>query len=574
MNRFIKKIDEAPLGFIGIGVMGLIFLFYAWLGEDCVFEVHDQLDETICAYVFMARHLFEGLDIYPEMMGGITPGGNFPSAVLFVPLYRIFPVFWAFLIQYFLVSITAFGGMYGLLKKVTNSSGVALVVGIIYALLPIKPVYGLSVAGVPLLILCFLQLYKKEHKLLSILGILYFALTTHLVLIGYVVLTYLVIFAGYNLCRKKGNIRIDIWFYAGIAILLIAYCVVNYEMFIQFFGSSSDFVSHREEFVNNTENISVWQNMLNMFLYGESHYAPSYHFRMLPICAVVTLMQGIRYKKLTDSGKKIWKMVVFGWVLILINIVMYGLFTSEFIMAWKNEQTGFFRYFRIDRYYLALPSLWWLHIGLCLTLVWKEFVKWFDWIKLLILIILVIPTLMLLKTDLVLYDNVNGYNHNSAFTGKPTWQEYYMQDVLVQVDEYIGRDKSQYRVGHVGLSPAPSLVYGFYTIDGYSNNYSLEYKHSFREIIADELDKSPGTKGYFDGWGSRCYLFSAESGSILKSADFKYQNLEYDIEAMKELGCEYIFASGEITGNTEGLVYEGTFDTEESIYEIWLYRIK
>lgn len=574
INRFLKKIDELPLSFLGAGIIVLIFAFYAWLGERCVFEVHDQLDETICSYVFMARHLFEGTDIYPEMMNGISPSGIFPSAILFVPLYRVLPTFWAFLLQYFIITLTAFGGMYGLLKKVTKSSGIALIVGMIFSMLPFMPVYGLSVMGVPMLALCYLQLYRRRHRVLSFLGILYFALSTHLVLIGYVVLTYLAIYACFILWKKKGNFQQDIWFYAGVAVLLLAYCLVNYEMFTQLFWGSSGFVSHREEFINHPEGIQVWQNIRNVFVYGEQSYAPSYHRAMILVCAVITLLQGGRYKKLSESGKGLWKLAVSGWVVVLINALLYGFLSSVLVMNWRNEQTGFFRYFQANRYYMAYPTLWWILIGICLALVWKELPQIWEWVKLAVLVVLLVPTLLMLKPDLVLYDNVNGYHHGSAYTGKLTWQEYYMQDVLKQVDAYIGKDKASYRIGHVGLSPAPSLVYGFYTIDGYSNNYSLEYKHAFRKIIEKELDKSQTLQTYFDTWGSRCYLFSAEGDNALKGTGFVYENLEYNVEQLKQLGCEYIFSASEIAGKTKGLIYEGTFDTPESVYEIWLYRIE
>ena len=231
VNKLIRKIDELPLWIVGGALISVIFAFYAWLGEGCVFDTHDQLDETICSYVFMARHMFEGAEVYPEMMNGIAPGGIFPSAILFVLLYRIFPLFWAFLLQYFIISMTAFGGMYGVMRKVTGSSGIAVVVGLIFSLLPIRPVYGLVVAGVPLLILCYVNLYRREQRVLSLFGILYFALSTHLVLIGYVVLTYLAFFVCCNLWKRKGNIKQDIWFYIGCAVLLFAYCAVNYELF-------------------------------------------------------------------------------------------------------------------------------------------------------------------------------------------------------------------------------------------------------------------------------------------------------------------------------------------------------
>ena len=168
-NECIRKIDNAPLWIIGLMVVMVSFLPYILMGEGSVFSIHDQLDETICSYVLNARHLFEGTDVLPEMMGGIPASGLQPSAVLFVPLYRMFPLFTAFLLQYFVVSVSAFGGMYELLKKITGSSGIAMTVGVLFSLLPFKPVYGLSVVGVPLLCLCFVCLYEQRRIWLSIL---------------------------------------------------------------------------------------------------------------------------------------------------------------------------------------------------------------------------------------------------------------------------------------------------------------------------------------------------------------------------------------------------------------------
>lgn len=41
----------------------------------------------------------------------------------------------------------------------------------------------------------------------------------------------------------------------------------------------------------------------------------------------------------------------------------------------------------------------------------------------------------------------------------------------------------------VGIYPAAAAYNGFHCLDGYSNNYPLEYKHAFRQIMEGELDK-------------------------------------------------------------------------------------
>ena len=162
-----------------------------------------------------------------------------------------------------------------------------------------------------------------------------------------------------------------------------------------------------------------------------------------------------------------------------------------------------------------------------------------------------------------------------------SWADYFAEDLMREIDaaiyEKTGLTKEQYRVASLGMCPAPALEAGFYCIDGYSNNYSLEYKHEFREIIEKELEKCPEMQVYFDTWGSRCYLFTSESRNYYyrsKYDSFRYEDLELNTEKMREMGCKYLFSAAEIEKeNAERLGIElfDAFETEESYYRIWVY---
>lgn len=576
LNIWIKKIDGYNLWYLGIPFLILLFVPILVLGEGSVFSIHDQLDETLFTYVITAGHLFSGESFFPEMLGGIPAGGVQPAAVLFVPLYRFLPVFTAFILQYGFVCVSAFYGMYLLVRRVTGSSGLSFVAGALFAMLPYQPVYGLSIVGVPLLLYCFINLYNRKHIGLSLAGIIYFGLTTHLVLIGYVALTYLAVGGIVLLIKHRGFKKQDMWYYVGACILFVIYCAVNFNMFLQLIVGTGDFVSHREEILNNTENIHTWSNMKAFFLSGGQHVETCQQYMMLPML-LITVLQGIRYRKLSQKGKNLYKLLLLLWGIAVLTAAVAGISVSGPVMAWKNRQQGFFHYFQMDRYYWVYAALWMFAFMVSLSLIWLEFPKVQPIWKMLLLAILVLPTANLIKVRSVLYENVNQYNNGSAITGYQTWEDFYMKDVLAQVDDHIGRDKSEYRVASLGICPAPALMYGFYTIDGYSNNYSLEYKHEFREIIEKELEKLDDNRVYFDTWGSRCYLFASESGRnwfIQKKQNFRYEDLELNTEKMAELGCEYLFSAAQIVNAEEiGLHLEGRFDTEESLYEIWLYRI-
>lgn len=130
----------------------------------------------------------------------------------------------------------------------------------------------------------------------------------------------------------------------------------------------------------------------------------------------------------------------------------------------------------------------------------------------------------------------------------------------------------------MGIDPAAALYHGFYCIDGYSNNYDLEYKHKFRKIIAPELERNDWLKGYFDDWGNRCYLFFSEiPGYFNVEKDTCWvNNLQLDTQALKEMGCEYIFSALYIVNSKElnlQWMDEITFDTEGSYYQVFIYKV-
>jgi hypothetical protein len=94
-----------------------------------------------------------------------------------------------------------------------------------------------------------------------------------------------------------------------------------------------------------------------------------------------------------------------------------------------------------------------------------------------------------------------GFCTYAQYTTPELWQQ-----VLRQIPEPLGA----VRVGSVGLSPGIALLYGLNTVDGYWNVIPLEYKRRFRNVIAGELARDSSLCRYYDDWGSRMYLFSAD----------------------------------------------------------------
>lgn len=251
------------------------------------------------------------------------------------------------------------------------------------------------------------------------------------------------------------------------------------------------------------------------------------------------------------------------------------------VVDFKNSVTGFLHYFQTHRFYWLYPADWYLEFALAAAVLWRTKVPHTDSRmlpgKLVILAVCLLPTLQLLKVNSGMYLNVNQINNGSGITGYISWESWFSEDLMQEIDDAIGRDKSTYRVAHLGVSPAPALMHGFYTVDGYSNNYPLEYKHRFREVIAPEIEKNEEVRVYFDTWGNRCYLFNSITGNYMrlqKGNTLVYEGLEFDMEALRELGCEYLFSGAEIgDADRMGMELVGYFETEDSYWGIWVYRL-
>ncbi len=120
---------------------------------------------------------------------------------------------------------------------------------------------------------------------------------------------------------------------------------------------------------------------------------------------------------------------------------------------------------------------------------------------------------------------------------------------------------------------------GFWTINGLGNNYSLDYKHRFRKIIAKELEKDEWIHNYFDRAGSRCFLYCHELGKQCLCTKHhpirRVEHLEIDTVALRQIGAEYILSAVDIVNyKSLGLKLERVFERDDSPWQIYLYSIE
>lgn len=568
----------------GLTAVMLSFLPYLVLGTDAVVPYHDQLDGEVLAYLFQAKYLFSGENLIPEFLGGAAKTALTPPAPLAVLLFCFLKPFAAYLGMQFLGQLVAYIGMYFLAGRVTDKPLIAAVCALLFAYLPFRPVYGLSQFGMPLLFLCICNLYQRRRVLLSMAGIALYAASSSFVLCGFGIL----LVWGVAICVLlfKKQLREKRFFLAGFGVLFLVYLLENAALFLQLMGIGAGYTSHKAEYalVSGPFFSSLWSNILH-----NCQYAEDYHVGILCISVLTLSLLLLWRKKLGEEGKKRRNRILFLLGGILALCLIGALWQTEPAVNLRSGM-GSPGAFQLDRLLWMAPVFWYLLLCHVLDF-WAHreerteggsAVRGNKAVRILAAICL---CAVLGVTGLqALYGSLVKPNVAVLAGQKPaiSWSDYYADGVMEQAADYIldtaGLKQEEYRVASLGIDPAAALYHGFYTVDGYSNNYALEYKHRFREVIAPELARSDYLTDYYDGWGNRCYLFSAEAPGYytIQKGSFWYQELKIDTEKLAALSCRYILSAAYIVNSKElGLVLltEKPFETDSSYYRIFLYEI-
>ena len=134
-----------------------------------------------------------------------------------------------------------------------------------------------------------------------------------------------------------------------------------------------------------------------------------------------------------------------------------------------------------------------------------------------------------------------------------TFSGYYLPDEYKKIKQIV-KDKA---VISIGLDPSAAHMANITTIDGYFNMYPLDYKHSFRKVIIDQLNTNIVFKNYYDNWGSRLYTFVENP-----------QNILVNFNEAKKLGATYVISKYIIKSPELTIVCENCTRSNISLYQI------
>ncbi len=551
-----KKLITAALLVILLYLSPLLLL-----GQNAHVVILDNLDGAVASLKVLAEsgQVFGNMQsTVPAMMNGLPRNVFGTEFNLQVFLYWAFSPFTAYVINLILIHLLAFAGMYLLLRRHflprPEDQAIAIGVALLFALLPFWPYGGLSVAGQPLALYAFMNIRAKTNSLKDWIILALIPFYSSLV---FSFAFFLCLMGIWWLYESLVNKKFDLRFLAAIFFMGLVFLGVEYRLVYASFIDAG-FVSIRSEFPlsRNLDFAAALRTAKANFLYGQFHVPSLHQYFILPAALLALIMP--RFKK---ASRRL--LVILLGIAALISL-WYGFWFYDGWIPIK-QQAGFLREFNFSRFHWLHPLLWYLILALALKMI-------ADNGKLGKILAI---SLILLQGGYLFYNNEEIVQRKA---GEPTYQAFYAEDMFRDIKNYIGEDQRDYRVVSIGIHPSISLYNGFHTLDGYSSNYDLAYKHEFRKIMAQELHKSPFYEHYFDTLGgSRCYIFVEKlcyNSMMYKDKNIVIENLDIDTDQLKAMGGKYIFSALEISNSEEQhLELLKVFDNDQSAWKIYLYKV-
>lgn len=541
---------------IGVIVLFVIMSPYVFLGEDAFITIHDFLDSNP---VHFNTILSLGLVGNPEGIIPVLDGVPVMTYMPLVPLdiknllYLLFPMYWAIVMNVLFVRIMAFVGMYLLCINyiLRGNSLYSLFISLLFCLIPFYADYGLSSAGVPLFLYSAVNLENKRKLWSSYVLILFFALNSSLSLVGLFIcfLWLLWIILKWNKDHSAPKIHI-----LGLMLMSALYLAGNLSIIYNYFFPT-DVVSHRVEFSNSGSPLLGILEIIMFYVISQYHAGSFFAGLVLFISLMVFLKKG-------KSDKTI------RYYYLLFTIVACLMMLGRIVRMLPLQ---FFSSFQLDRFYFLYPTICFIILAKAFSLIPKQWK--------LVSLISVVVGLSVVGFDKEFRDNW-GRATGLWDSGMPSYRQFFDTRLFNRIQEELNiEDNYKCKVVSVGMHPSIAEYNHFYTLDSYVYSYSLAYKHQFREVIAGELSKNEKLRMYFDNWGSRCYVFSAElrekrNQYLCGKNDSIEVDLDIDTEKLKEMGCDYILSSVDIINHEQlHLVQVGDFSESNSYWNIKVYRL-
>ena len=518
--------------------------------------------------------------------------------------YYFFSPFSAFLVNQVLSRLVAFAGMFLLVRALLaghpHVRRIALATAVLFSLINNCPPLAFTVPVLPWITYSVLQVYHHQDRWWD-WAVLCFAPFVSFFFCGpfFILIVLGVLWLIEGACGRKWDLRVA----TALAVTGITSVIASYDLVLNAFAGT--YVSQRslwplyKEFPPFVECIKI---AARDFIRG--HYAAQSHHQLILILVLGTLAVtlGRRALSAVHGGRGVLQEVsippgllqsAVGMLLLLLGLAAaFSLWLG--LSDWEPIGRVLFSLpklsmIQLNRFYWLHPLVWYLALAYVLAIWTHGCVSRAGRTRAGVLVVAVFAvqaSVLVLRSDYV----------SEWRAGSPTFRQFFAERQFAQIADFIGLPQESYRVVSVGMHPSIALYNGFYCLDGYLSDHSLEYHLAFRRIVAPELERSESAckeetrsgakqtlfnaRKYFD-WGIRCYLFSSElsaGGMSLWTRDRQgeIERLDINRSAFLEMGGRYILSAVPIRQAKDcGLRLLRVFDGEsrETAWQMHLYEV-
>lgn len=500
----------------------------------------------------------------------------FPSEFsLYNILYFILPDIYAYIAGYLLKLVIAFVSCILLARLLLQADysryeKIVVLVSAAFALLPLYPMYAVCFASIPLALYLLIRIYR-EPKWWLFAALFLYPLVSYFTFFGAFILGYILIAATALGIRDK---KAPWSLLAAFVVLSAGFMCFEYRLFgIMLF---SDVETIRDTMtVTNLSAAGLLETFADAFLHDYLHSNSVHTCFVLPVCAVYFLWNNARYIRQRKPGKIGRDPFNLSILFILFNCAVYTLYYWEPLRTLIETLLPPLKGFQYGRTIYFNTFAWYFAFFVVLKEVYDK--RRFPAFALGMAAILAVVGTQGEYSDFYNTCYCNLYKvlkHKEV--NQLSYGEFYGVSLISRIKDEIGYTPDE-GVCAYGFHPAMLSYNGIATIDGYCGYYSQAYKESFREAIAPTLEKNSNWQAYYDEWGCRAYLFPASGENIYDfgaNAGSVPQEILINEQALKGLGCKYIFSRVEIT-NSAGmrLDFIGEYSDDGTPYSVYVYQL-
>ena len=577
-SRAPRRLPVAPpyLMWCAASVLGFLLVHYH-SPEASYLPIFDTLDGTLPIYALLSTlPVFDGLDAtVSQLLGGVPKNSVYSQLNLYAALFRVLPPASAYVAHDAILRVVGLVGMLLLLRRhLTPRASDLAVAGAAttFALLPHLAAACLSVAGLPLLLCALLEILERPAARWPWPVVALFPFASMLPLIGWGALGVLGGAVAIHAIRER---QIPWRGALALALLVFGQTLAEYRLLYQLFFEPG-YVSQRVEYGPllsfSSDAAGLARSVLRHVRAGFPH-AASLHEPLVwgAAAAAVALAAANALRRRAGAKQQLARLGVCGAALAAFAIVFSVSFHRPFQEWLLAADVGALRTLHLSRLAWWEPALWYTVFALALDGFTHSGAGSVGRA--------VACVLIALQLTFVFFTN-DFYERRDSIVLR--YREFASPELFREIQDYIGRPLSEYRVASLGMPASLATLNGFSTADGYLGNYPLAYKHRFRRLIAAELAQDDNLRRRFDLWGARCHVVSHElpfselgpnfAGYTKRHRPRRITKLALDPAALADLGIDYLLSAVEILSpERSGLEPVRVFARDDSPWEIHLY---